>query len=74
MMSTETIRVIKGAPEETELAALVVVLRVLSHTGPAASAQLTSRRAPWTRPRRSSGPAWVAAAYGWSQAGCVPGR
>ena len=34
-MPTETLRVIKGAPEETELAALVAVLHVLSQPTPA---------------------------------------
>jgi hypothetical protein len=66
MMLTETVHVIKGAPEETELAALIAVLHGLSQPTSAAIPNLTasrsiSRRAPWTRPRRRSGPAWVAA-------------
>lgn len=62
-MSTATVHVIKGAPEETELAALVTVLHVLSQPAQARTPGPTTppRRAPWTRPRRRSGPAWVAA-------------
>jgi hypothetical protein len=66
-MPTATVRVIKGAPEETELAALVVVLCALSQPipagcpEPAAGPTTHPRRVPWTRPRRRSGLAWVAA-------------
>lgn len=60
MTSTATVRVIKGALQETELAALVVALDVLSRPS-AASRRLpsTPRKATWTRPRRRSGPEWV---------------
>ncbi|MGH3886657.1 MAG: acyl-CoA carboxylase subunit epsilon [Pseudonocardiaceae bacterium] len=62
-MPTATVRVIKGAPEETELAALVAALHVLSRPAPARTPELITRprRAPWTRPRRRSGLAWAAA-------------
>jgi hypothetical protein len=63
-MSTATVHVIKGAPEETELAALVTVLHVLSQSTSATPRHLTNtrpRKAIWTRPRRRSGPAWVMA-------------
>ncbi|MGH3973251.1 MAG: acyl-CoA carboxylase subunit epsilon [Pseudonocardiaceae bacterium] len=61
MMPTATIRVIKGAPKETELAALIAVFYVLSHPSSAAAPGLTThrgapRRAPWTRPQRHSTP------------------
>jgi hypothetical protein len=62
-MPTATVHVIKGAPEETELAALVAVLHVLSRSVSAAPRCLTARtpRATWTRPRRRSGLAGVMA-------------
>jgi hypothetical protein len=66
MMLTETVHVIRGVLEETELAALITVLHGLSQPTSATTPDLTagrstSRRAPWSRPRRRSGPAWVAA-------------
>jgi hypothetical protein len=66
-MPTATVRIIKGALAETELAALVTVLHVLGHSTPGPTPGLRPglttypRRAPWTRPRRRSGPAWLAA-------------
>ena len=71
-MPTATIRVIRGVLEETELAALVTVLHTLSPPGSAPTPCLTTPclttpclttpcRASWTRPRRRSGSAWVAA-------------
>lgn len=62
-----TVRVVKGALEEAELAALVAALHVLSRSAPASAPGLAPtlpsrpRRASWTRPRRCSGPAWRAA-------------
>jgi hypothetical protein len=59
-MSTVTVHVIKGAPAETELAALVAALHLLSRSVSAASqCGTTPRRATWIRPRRRSSPGWI---------------
>lgn len=72
---TMTIRITKGAPREDELAALIVALRVLrlldqppTHWGTTsglAAQQTVPRRPPWIRPRRCSGPPWMAARTVW---------
>ncbi len=58
-----TVHIIKGVPQETELAALITALQVLTWSTAAATPHLPThpRKTPWTRPRRRSGPAWVRA-------------
>ena len=54
MTPITTVRVIKGALEETELAALIITLDMLSRSASAASQRLPTRprRATWIRTQR----------------------
>lgn len=56
-----TVHVVRGAPEDAELAAVIAVLHAMSSPAQPADLTLRPRRAPWAGPpRHRSNTSWAA--------------